>query len=365
MNKAFEIGDDILQKQDYLSTQHKYTKLPENLSYMVRTEYAKVLPDFFMFDNNQSHNLHSRDGVLLAKGWSRVVIGDYGAFVEIPDDLICKENIIVKPGEEYRIHDPKYSQHVKYHWYIPKTGYASKLYFQQGEVTYADYKAGMWYISPHETKEGGYISNHEPVYVSPKVEKTVAYSIQEALKEPSKQITIPSGVVVFDTETTGFSRSDELLQISIYNINEEALLDTYVKPFHKIRWDSAMEIHHITPQMVQSSPLPHQIVPMVRDIFNSAEVVIGHNVSFDARMVEQCLGVTIPKSKLYDTMTEFKKTGYGSYKLKDAVAYYCPEKLSSYQAGAHNSKVDTLLTLAVYKQQCAERTAEQEQDREY
>lgn len=143
------------------------------------------------------------------------------------------------------------------------------------------------------------------------------------------------------------------------------MLDTYIKPLHKTRWDSAMEVHHITPQMVKNAPLSHQIAPIVRDIFSSAEVVVGHNASFDSRMVEQCLGIAIPKNKLYDTMTEFKKTGYGSYKLKDAVTYYCPEKLSSYQAGTHNSKVDALLTLAVYKQQCAERAAKQEQDYEY
>lgn len=348
--KAFNVGQELLQKQNDLSANYAYKKLPDDFSYMVRKEYATLLPDFYMH-NNQNQELHSIDGVLIARGWNRVVIGDYGAFIEIEPDMICKENFIIKPGEEYRIYDSKYSKNVKYHWYIPKSGYETKLYYQQAGVTYADYKAGKWYVSPHETLEGMYISNHIPFPITRTVEKTLSAELNQALNKPINKIDIPDGIVVFDVETTGVSKSDELLQISIYNKDGYELINTFVKPVFKQEWNEATRINHITPQMVANAPLPSEIASKVRDIFESSKVVVGFNVSFDVRMVKQCLGISIDKNKVYDVAKDFKKINLPSHKLEDAVKYYCPDKYSEFCKGAHDSSVDTKLTLDIYLKQ--------------
>lgn len=140
----------MLKKQEILADQYKYKPLPPLISLLQRQEYEDALPDFLKNLDSYNRNIFSLTGVLIANKFERIVIGDYGAFVEISDDDIIKENICIKPGEEYRINEPRYSEHVKYFWYEPKEGYKSKLYFQQKTVDYADYKPGFWYVSPYE-----------------------------------------------------------------------------------------------------------------------------------------------------------------------------------------------------------------------
>lgn len=179
-----------------------------------------------------------------------------------------------------------------------------------------------------------------------------------------KEIIIPIAnnkhIIIFDTETTGFSNSDEILQLSIFKKNNMCLLDTYIKPVNKTYWGVAMTINHITPQMVKDSPTANELLFKVKDIFENADIIVGHNVSFDARMISNIFGVNIPKEKLYDTLSQFKKDkSEGPYKLENAVEFYCgKEILDSFLTGAHSSSVDTLATVAVFNAQ-QERIKEQ------
>lgn len=352
--KAVAIGNYYLQKQADLAKQYGYKKLDEKLSYETRKEYASNLPDFFYFECNKKEPIHSRDGVLLAKKWQRVVIGDYGAFIEIDDKDACRENLSVKKGEEYRIDDPKYSNSVKYQWFVPCNGYEAKMYFQQAEVVYADYKAGKWYVSPYETQEGSYISGILDYTVTKKVEKTVSNEITDALnREPFRHVNIPEGIVIFDTETTGFSSSAEILQISVVDINGNTILDTYIKPTRATSWPQSMEIHHISPEMVKDAPSPIEIAPIIRNIFESADLVVGFNVNFDIRMLKQNFGIFIPPEKKYDVFSQFKKDFpiQNSHKLGDAVKLYCPDMVSKYEESKHSSLTDTLVTSKVFLKQ--------------
>ena len=90
----------------------------------------------------------------IAIGYTRVVVGDYGAFIECTPDQMILGNIAVQEGQEYRIDDPKYKHNVKYHWYRPVEVYAdtpiTKIYYQRRTVDYADYKIGMYYLPIYE-----------------------------------------------------------------------------------------------------------------------------------------------------------------------------------------------------------------------
>lgn len=349
---AIHTGNSMLQYQEDLSDKYGYKKLPSNDSYKARRYYGKMLPDFFLYEPNKNKPLFTRDGVQIAKKWNRVVIGDYGAFIEIDPSSICLENFVVKPGEEYRIADSKYYKHVKYHWYIPNSGYESKLYFQQKEVTYADYRQNMWYVSPYETKEGQYISDHDEIEISKTIEKPISKELADALESPVNKIDIPDKTIVFDVETTGFSYTSEILQISIMDINGNALLDTYVRPSHTKEWPQAMAVHHITPDKVKNAPTASELASKVRDIFESVDTVIGYNVSFDVRMVKQNFGIDVPKEKIHDLLPVFKQQfPSGGHKLNDAVQTYCPEIYEEYSSDAHSSSTDTYATLMVFLKQ--------------
>lgn len=145
--------NSMLEFQTALAERYKYKKLKSELSEKVRTLYEENIPSYFQNEANRQFSITTADGIQIAKKWDRIVIGDYGAFVEISDEDMIKENIHIPARQMYRVNDPQYSEHVKYLWYEPNTGYPAKLYCQLKTVTYADYKAGKWYISPYETAQ--------------------------------------------------------------------------------------------------------------------------------------------------------------------------------------------------------------------
>lgn len=94
--------------------------------------------------------LYTLDGTQIATGYQRIVIGDYGAFVEIAPGQICKDALRCKPGQEYRYAEERFAANIKYLWLTTKDRSDCKIYFQKKGVNYADYVPGMFYISPYE-----------------------------------------------------------------------------------------------------------------------------------------------------------------------------------------------------------------------
>lgn len=150
------LADDTLMRafnKKYVANLVKawgYKALPPLYSMAARHLYEESLPSWVQKQGSRTENvtLVSEKGTLLASGYSRVVIGDYGAFLEINPEQIHLENLRIKKGEEYRL-EPRYS-HVKYIWLEPVDGSRVKVYYQQCKVTYADYQPGMYYVSPYE-----------------------------------------------------------------------------------------------------------------------------------------------------------------------------------------------------------------------
>lgn len=85
-------------------------------------------------------------GKRLCSEWDRVVIGDYGAYLEFRPETALVEFTITK-GQEWRI-DQEYiakrGLNIKYVW----LEYAGvKVYYQLGTVQYADYLVDRYYVS--------------------------------------------------------------------------------------------------------------------------------------------------------------------------------------------------------------------------
>lgn len=145
-------GDYIntLNIESKLADKYGYKPLKKDLSKKYRNLYKENIPDLLKIDGDNI-NLYTLNGSLICKGYNRIVIGDYGAFIEYEKEL-ANDNYVIKQGQEYRINDPKYSKNVKYHWYTIDDNSNIKIYWQRKTVTYADYKKDMYYISPHEIK---------------------------------------------------------------------------------------------------------------------------------------------------------------------------------------------------------------------
>ena len=132
-----------------LAQKYGYKPLPKDLSEKYRQFYIDNLPKGFMLDGS-SDQLYTKNGTLICNGYTRIVIGDYGAFVEFDKEQANTEQYIIAPGQEYRVNDPKYSKNVKYVWMTIADGSNIKIYKQKKIVTCAYDKIGFYYISPHE-----------------------------------------------------------------------------------------------------------------------------------------------------------------------------------------------------------------------
>lgn len=132
-----------------LIKEYKYAPLPAELSTAQRAQYLEELPSIFKIDGDENCELYCAGGTKISNGYNRIVIGDYGAYIEFTPSQAAIENFIVAPGEEYRL-DERYRSTVKYYWLCPKLHPEIKIYFQQKPVDYADYRPLMFYISPYE-----------------------------------------------------------------------------------------------------------------------------------------------------------------------------------------------------------------------
>lgn len=145
-----DIGKEMLQFQEMLAKEHKYAPIePDLFLGDVRDKYRAALPDWCC-DSGDNIKLCSIAGTILCSGYSRIVIGDYGAFVEIKPEQIISAALKCKTGEEYRYQDERYAKNVKYLWLTPTDDSNCKVYLQSKTVEYADYIPGMYYISPYE-----------------------------------------------------------------------------------------------------------------------------------------------------------------------------------------------------------------------
>lgn len=151
-----DVGKEILIFQETLAKEYGYKPVEPNLFLGdVRQRYLEALPEWCALDGDPATILQTLDGTVLCKGYSRIVIGDYGAFVEIAPGQIQKEVLRCKPGQEYRYQDDRFSQHVKYLWFTVRDRSDCKIYYQKKRVEYADYTPGFFYISPYEVCVSG------------------------------------------------------------------------------------------------------------------------------------------------------------------------------------------------------------------
>ena len=151
MRYISEIGKQTLELQQRLANQYNYKKLPNMVSTKYQQLYYDTLPLYFKSHLNGGNVfLYDLFDICISTKFERVVIGDYGAFIEISSEDIIGDNLVCAPGQEYRYKDNEYRKRVKYIWLTTKSNSNCKIYYQTNIVSYADYKPDYFYISPFE-----------------------------------------------------------------------------------------------------------------------------------------------------------------------------------------------------------------------
>lgn len=94
-----------------------------------------------------SISLFTNTGKLkISNGYNRIVVGGRGPYVELTDLQIIMDSFHIPKNQLYRLTDKR----VYYVEFRSNDLNNIKLYYQLQTVAYADYKIGMFYISPFD-----------------------------------------------------------------------------------------------------------------------------------------------------------------------------------------------------------------------
>ena len=96
---------NTLQFEKELAEQYKYKKLPDDESAKYRKFYLENIPSFL--DINGGEKLYTLNGSLICNSYNRIVIGDYGAFIEF---TVPASEFVIEQGQEYRYEEMRLPQ---------------------------------------------------------------------------------------------------------------------------------------------------------------------------------------------------------------------------------------------------------------
>lgn len=160
----------------------------------------------------------------------------------------------------------------------------------------------------------------------------------------------PKRVIVLDTETTGLRAddNDEILSLTIIDLEGTVLFNELVKPENRKRWPKAQEINGITPAMVKDKLPLTAYRDQLQELWKRIDLVVGYNIPFDSDFIYSSGLALTPYVEEFDVMREFAPIWgkwddyHGDYrwaKLVDCAKHY---KIGDFDA--HSSLGDTEAT---------------------
>lgn len=179
------------------------------------------------------------------------------------------------------------------------------------------------------------------------------FATQNQVIEFSKN-KLSQNPIYMDTETTGLESTDEIVELSIIDVEGNIIFDSLIKPIHPIP-ESATAIHHISNEMVKNSPTLLEIWPSLSNLLVGYPIGM-YNAEFDIRLLKQSLhahGLPIKQTyQAFDIMNIFsdfrgtwdsRRNAMRRYRLEDAGKY-----LGIPLPNTHRALDDTRLTRAVF-----------------
>lgn len=97
-HKISETGARMLKYQEQLADEYKYKPIPRTFFKDVRAEFEETLPEWCNMSGDTT-KLETRSGTVIASGYNRIVIGDYGAFVEFSRAQANARHLKIKEGQ--------------------------------------------------------------------------------------------------------------------------------------------------------------------------------------------------------------------------------------------------------------------------
>ena len=157
--------------------------------------------------------------------------------------------------------------------------------------------------------------------------------------------------VILDTETTGISAGDEIVQIAVLSPQEDVLLNTLVRPTQPIPLQ-ATAIHGITDADVIAAPAFPEVFDTLKQVTEGKTVII-YNAQFDLRLIRQTLTKhRIPDPGLDDDQAECAMLQYAAWfgEIWSDGGY----KWQKLRGGDHTALGDCRATLALIRKMASE-----------
>ena len=153
--------------------------------------------------------------------------------------------------------------------------------------------------------------------------------------------------VAFDVETTGFNKTDRIVEIGFVTFKNGQLLEEWSTLLNPQRDVGKSNIHGITASMVSAAPLFEEVVNDIFRIING-RVLVAHQFSFDARMLAQELNrldVEGDLGKGFCTLIASRNLLPGT---GDSLAATC-EALGVSSIDAHSALGDARMTMQIFQ----------------
>ncbi len=149
--------------------------------------------------------------------------------------------------------------------------------------------------------------------------------------------------VICDTETTGLSADDEIVEIALIDGEGSVLLNTLVKPTRLTSWPQAQRIHGISPEMVQHFPTIDFYHDVISEIVSGKHLII-YNSAYDMQYLKFAeekpakISCAMKSYLNYSGGRRWKKLDY----VVDQIGY-------EFEGEAHRALADARAALAVWK----------------
>lgn len=229
---------------------------------------------------------------------------------------------------------------------------------------------GEW-VNKEQYKTSGKRKREEPEEEESKKTKLELRDHQEILlthkeikviiEEPCDPELEVKRELVFDTETTGLSNEDKIVEFSLIElidgIKTGRRMHKFLNPGIKIS-KRASEIHGITNEKLVDAPFFKEIVEdMIRFIGNGT--IVAHNAKFDQRMLNNelnCLGWNpYPDDRFIDTL-DIARFLYPGQKCdqNSLCSRFNIDNHNRVSTGIHSAYEDTIHLYHVYGKMCKE-----------
>lgn len=159
-------------------------------------------------------------------------------------------------------------------------------------------------------------------------------------------------VICFDIEATD---NGEMLELSVFSYPAmEEIFHSYFHPDKAREWPTTERIHHITPQMVASSPRFTEKKTGVQKLIDESDLIIGFAVDNDLRYLRRA-GINISQKKPVIDVRDMFMMVYGRH---FEIAYGAVPRLAkcaeliglsfTEEEDAHSATNDTRATLQLF-----------------